>query len=540
MMKKILLFVLCFALVLCLSACSPAESPCQHRDADDNSQCDECGEAYSDGCEAHVDADDDGKCDSCSESYTDACDLHRDANDDARCDNCKVFFVDNCDTHRDLDDNGKCDKCSADFEDGCHTHRDADDNDKCDKCDMPYTDECDVHRDADDDRKCDNGGEPYTDECDFHRDTDDDRKCDKCDADHSDGCDTYLDDNGDGKCDNCDQKYEDSPHSPLDGKRIMFIGNSYTYYGQTVLVKSQKYLTQESRVGDTGFFYQLCRANNAKVDVTNWTFGGHSLRHLFGGDCSANRGCNGVDHKAYITDRVYDYVIIQSGSSATASAAFPSDIEKVMSFFREANPDVKFAILVQYSVYGKIGGVPTLAKELLDELKSLDAKGVTIIDWGGLVMDILDGKATVAGTELIYDKNSFVINKSADDGYHPSILSGYITTLMTYSALTGAPPELQPHDFCNDTSLRPDGAESFIYNFDKFISKYYTYQGATTNFPEVFASEVDMAGIKELVAAHLEAKAYMSYNYTADGDDSAVTDTPDISTPDENAPTLGG
>ncbi len=525
MIKKIMLFVLCLTLVLGLASCSPAENSCPHRDADDNSKCDECGETYSDECDIHLDVDDDGKCDDCDVAYTDGCDAHRDSDDNAKCDSCGKFYVDACDTHRDLNDDGKCDKCKNDFDDGCDTHRDANDDSKCDKCDKSYSDECDIHRDADDDRMCDNGGEPYSDACDVHYDSDDDGECDKCGVAHTDGCDLYLDENKDGVCENCGNKYEDSPHSPLDGKRIIFIGNSYTYYGQTVLVKSQKYLTQESRIGDKGFFYQLCRANGANVDVTNWTFGGHGLKHLFGGDCSANRGCNGVDHKAYITDRVYDYVIIQTDSSATASANFLSNVEKVMSFFREANPNVKFAVLVQYSVYGRYGSVPTLAWNLLNGLKILANEGVTIIDWGGLVMDIIDGRVAVPGSELIYDKNSFVINKSADDGYHPSILSGYITTLMTYCALTGAPPELQPHDFCNDTSLKPDGAESFIYNFDKFISKYYTYNGATTNFPEVFASEVDMAGIKELVAAHLEAKAYMYYNYTEE--DGEVDESPD-------------
>ena len=495
MMRKILLLAVCFVVIFSITACGTPEE-CVHRDADDNSECDYCGESYTDGCDNHRDIDDNAKCDNGGEFYADACDVHRDINDD-----------------------GKCDKCSKSYTDGCDNHRDADDDRKCDICDKSYTDGCDIHRDANDDRKCDNGGELYFDKCDFHRDTDDDDECDKCDEDHTDGCDTYLDENGDGKCDNCNEKYEDSPHSPLDGKRIIFIGNSFTYYGQTVIHKSQKYLTQESRVGDKGFFYQLCRANGANVDVTNWTFGGHSLAHMFGGNCAANRGCNGVDHKAYITDRVYDYVVIQQGSGAAASAAFLAEMDRVMSFFREANPNVKFAVLVQYSAYGSIGSVPTLAKELLDGLKTLADKGVTIVDWGGLVMNIIDGKTAVPGTELTYDKNSFVISKSKDDGYHPSILSGYITTLMTYCALTGAPPQLQPHDFCNDTSLRPSGAESYIYDFDKFISKYYTYNGATTNFPEVFASDVDMKGIKELVAAHLEAKAYMDYNYT-DSDES--------------------
>ena len=54
---------------------------CQHRDADDNSKCDKCGEDYTDGKDVedeptpdpcrHRDADDNSKCDKCGEDYTD-------------------------------------------------------------------------------------------------------------------------------------------------------------------------------------------------------------------------------------------------------------------------------------------------------------------------------------------------------------------------------------------------------------------------------------------------------------------------------------
>ena len=55
---------------------------CEHRDADDNSLCDECGAEYTDGkdvedeptCE-HRDADDNSLCDKCGEAYTDGKDI---------------------------------------------------------------------------------------------------------------------------------------------------------------------------------------------------------------------------------------------------------------------------------------------------------------------------------------------------------------------------------------------------------------------------------------------------------------------------------
>ncbi len=299
----------------------------------------------------------------------------------------------------------------------------------------------------------------------------------------------------------------------LDGKKIIFVGNSYTYYGQTVLEKSQAFLTQQSRKGDVGYFYQLCRANGMNVEVTNWTFGAHSLGDLFGGSCEAGRGCDGEDHKSYLTDRSYDYVVIQASSGAEADKSFSSDVERVMSFFREANPNVKFVYLVPYCSYGSIGSTPTLQKNILDHLKTLASKGVTVVDWGGLISDIIDGKAVVSGATQVYNKNTFVISKNENDGYHPNQLSGYITTLMLYCVLTGASAVEQPYDFCDNGAHRPSGGAAKFFSFTGFIFEYYK-NGATTNYKEVFGSRADMTGIQALVDAHLAAKAYMSYSYT--------------------------
>ena len=298
----------------------------------------------------------------------------------------------------------------------------------------------------------------------------------------------------------------------LDGKSIIFIGNSYTYYGQTVLEKSQKYLTQEERINDHGYFYQLCKANGMDVKVTNWTFGGHGLSHLFGGSCSANRGCNKEDHKAYLTELNYDYVVIQPGSGQVSSDNFLSDVHTVMDFFREANPRVQFVLLVPYAAYGEIGKTLCLQKNLLNSLKVLAAEGVTVVDWGGMVTDILNGDVTVPTSTETYEKNTFVIRKSAEDGYHPNQLTGYITTTMLYCALTGDSAMNQPYSFCGNTSLRKSGS-SYFFNFDKFVEKFYSYDNATTNYPDVFRSKTEMDGIRTLIDQHLAEKAYLDYQY---------------------------
>ena len=47
MMKKVLFaLIVILSLILTFTACTPTEPVCQHRDADDDSLCDECDESY--------------------------------------------------------------------------------------------------------------------------------------------------------------------------------------------------------------------------------------------------------------------------------------------------------------------------------------------------------------------------------------------------------------------------------------------------------------------------------------------------------------
>lgn len=79
-MKKLcllLLSVCCFLFLL--TACGNA---CEHRDADDDSLCDHCGENYSDATDVtappvcqHRDADDNALCDTCGEAHSDGIDV---------------------------------------------------------------------------------------------------------------------------------------------------------------------------------------------------------------------------------------------------------------------------------------------------------------------------------------------------------------------------------------------------------------------------------------------------------------------------------
>ena len=82
-MKKLLLTISIIMLLLsCLVfvSCSGG-AECQHRDANDDSLCDNCSVSYTDGkdledpvCQ-HRDINDDNLCDKCSEAYTDGIDV---------------------------------------------------------------------------------------------------------------------------------------------------------------------------------------------------------------------------------------------------------------------------------------------------------------------------------------------------------------------------------------------------------------------------------------------------------------------------------
>lgn len=297
------------------------------------------------------------------------------------------------------------------------------------------------------------------------------------------------------------------PASVLGGKKVIFIGNSFTYYGQTVFEREWSDYFQEQRENDKGYFYQLCKANGDDVSVTNWTFGSHSLANFCQHPCN-NKNCKsyGSDHLEQLKDKYYDYVIISGGrKSTTTEEAFLGSMETLMEFFREANPDVKFVYLCCSGSHN-ISVEPSFPVNVLNNLKTIAEWGVTVVDWGKLVADVINGETEVPGATETYSKNSFIVANTRTDGYHPNQLTGYITSLMTYCAITGESAVGQPYGFCSDTSL------SSRFSFDSYISEHYKF-GAVTNYPEIFKSDADMKGIQTLIDRYLEEKAFLDYNF---------------------------
>ena len=283
---------------------------------------------------------------------------------------------------------------------------------------------------------------------------------------------------------------------PLDGKRVIFLGNSYVYYGQTVLNRHRSVLGQAERMRDKGYFYQLCRLRGAEVDVTNWTFGGHGLCDLFGAPCAHHGLCEGRRHELDLTDRAYDYVFASPGGGERSAASLAADFDYITRFFREANPNVRIICFGNlgahgYSSFGKV--LPSI----YGYYPTLEDMGVTIADWGGIIKGIIDGRYAVSGGTQSYSASTFVVK----DGFHPNQLTGYITSLTAYCAVTGERAEGMPYAFCGDGAVHP--------RFDRtaYLDKYYN-SPEETNYPAVLDSPADMLGIQRLIDWYLAEKPY--------------------------------
>ena len=285
----------------------------------------------------------------------------------------------------------------------------------------------------------------------------------------------------------------------LNGKKILIIGNSQVYHGLTVFYKNSKSVTsQEARSNDHGYFYQLCKENGFDVSVTNWTFGGHRLYDLVDEPCTV-ANCEGRIHINDLTDPIFDYVFISCGKGKVSEENFLAHIEFYSNYFKAANPAVKIVCLGNLLVRSGLTSGDELPG-IYTNYKTLEDQGVIIADWGSIVYDVIHGNATVPNATQEFNINTFIIKDEA----HPNTLVGYITALTAYCAITGESPIGQPYKFCFDATVHEE------FDMEAYESNNYTASWAS-NFRSVFESEIDMAGIQQLVHDYLTAKPYRNY-----------------------------
>lgn len=276
----------------------------------------------------------------------------------------------------------------------------------------------------------------------------------------------------------------------LDGKKIAFVGNSYTFWGYAVLEKGYSILDQQSRNGDRGLFYQLCKAMGAEVSVTNWCFGAHDLTDMLCEPCRRELTCKGIPHFEYMTDRSFDYVVLQPYVERNYAGELNLHLQPMLDFFREANPDVKFLLVVPHMAWEK-------DYVWVKELDKLDRSNITVCNWGRMFHEIANGTMQVPGAVQSYGRPTFVISASEQDGHHQNMLGGYLTAAMVYSAITGQSAVGLPYDFCDDPAVHPK------FDLESYKQLYYVYE-PYTNFVEVFRSPADMQGLQQLVDVYLK------------------------------------
>ncbi len=251
----------------------------------------------------------------------------------------------------------------------------------------------------------------------------------------------------------------------LDGAKVMFVGNSFLYYGYCTTTKNKIVFD------DQGYFHQVAKGMGDDVYVTSVTYGGAGLKSLYSTMTTNYPNYYGKGEKM---DDFYnqDFVILQQeGSNASSTLEYA---EKIMALFP---PETRFGFFIHHhNAQKNHTNVLNAAKKLRDE------KGVIYISAGHVMYDIWNGKVKVPGATLSYNKNSFVVNHS--DSHHPNYLNGYLTALSCYYGLTGNSILDCPHDFVRTTK------------------EYYTK--AESNYDKILASDADMRGLKQLVEEYID------------------------------------
>lgn len=267
----------------------------------------------------------------------------------------------------------------------------------------------------------------------------------------------------------------------LDDKKVIFIGNSFIYYGGCVDV------TDNAPLGDDfGYFYSVCRANGENTKVTDATYGGH---HLY--DYITNCTCTGTNCPGIGTDLLegldlsqYDYVVMaESGDYFGDDAEHGSTVynfNRVKKRFLDAGCRATFVYCLHTYPYTKTN---QYYEKAIAQAQTLADEGNLVVNWGEPVWNIIQ-RGSVDGGKMTYNKDSFIVNKSPRDGFHPNLLTGFISALSVYCTITQKSAVGQKWDFCSATRDIPD-----------YIGKYYL-DGATTNFDKIFASDADMLAIE--------------------------------------------
>ena len=258
----------------------------------------------------------------------------------------------------------------------------------------------------------------------------------------------------------------------LDGKNILFAGNSFVYYGYCIIEGNQKSL-------DYGYLYEICKANGDNVNIYDYVWGGKDLAWIYENHLS-------LADKEFLNS--IDIVFLSEAGNNNADLV--GDVEKIKALFPSTTE-------VYYMSHAYVHQANTT--NILSSLPTLVERGIPVGDWGAIAYDVWTGKVTFPESELSYNKETFIKNNG--DQYHQNMLSGYLTAQMAYCLATGTSAVGQDYSFCCNTSVNPK------FDVEAYISNHYT--PGSTNMDKVFASPYDMLELQKLIDAYID-----KYNYS--------------------------
>ena len=269
----------------------------------------------------------------------------------------------------------------------------------------------------------------------------------------------------------------------LKGKRILFVGNSFIYYGNCVI-------NDNTNKKDNGYFYQLTKANGEEASVFRHVYGGKNLKYIY---------------ETYLKKEDADFLAsIDAVFLSEAGENNPNiitDIQNIISLFAK---ETKFLYLChEYTHRAKHSNI-------LSSFETMKNIGVTVVDWGGFVYSVYNNFIRIPDSELSYTRHTFVkdnkgyINGSGTvgegkkgDDYHQNPLSGYICALMAYCSITGKPAYGQEYKFCFDKSIHP------YFDTEAFVRSHYN-ASIETDMNKVFSSEHEMRGMQKLIDKYMK------------------------------------
>jgi len=263
----------------------------------------------------------------------------------------------------------------------------------------------------------------------------------------------------------------------LDGKRIIFIGNSFIYYGNCVIDKM--------RDGDVGYFFQLARSNGEDVSVYNYTYGGRNLRYIYENHLSKEP-----------PEFLLPFDIVFVSEAGENNPYIMRELRNIKSLFSK---DASFFYLCHE--YTHRSG----HNNIISAFPKMREEGFTVVDWGGLVYRIWNSLVPADGSDTYYTRQTFIKDNKGKvngkgsvgegkpgDNHHQNPLSGYLCALMAYCAASGRQALGQPYEFCFDKSIHP------YFDIDNFTQAHYSNR-LSTNMPEIFRSNQEMRFLQSLI-----------------------------------------